>query len=230
MKTERLYYNSTKTLSCTAHILDIKNIDDQSYLLLDKTVFHPQGGGQPSDDGYISGVATVKVINNQEGNIEHIIPKNHDFKIGEVVELSVNEENRWKHAALHTAGHLIDICLMKSEYKNLVNMPKGNHFPNQAKITYNLVNKSAIDIDDLKEVIYQGIYQAIDDKLSIKIDNTDKIRKIQIGNYKEEGCGGTHLPNTSYLDKNSFTIRKITNKKGKLVVSYDCSNVNYKVR
>ena len=154
MRTERLYYDSTKDLSCTAHILDIKNIDDQYYLLLDKTVFHPQGGGQPSDDGYISGIPTVKVINNEEGDIAHIIPKNDDFKIGDAVELSVNEENRWKHAALHTAGHLIHVCLMKSEYKNLVDMPRGNHFPNQAKITYDFLGESSIDIDDLKEVIY----------------------------------------------------------------------------
>ena len=62
-------------LSCGAKILEIKNENEKTILILDQTVFYPQGGGQPFDNGVIlSGENTFQVdeVRFLEGQVFHI--------------------------------------------------------------------------------------------------------------------------------------------------------------
>ena len=60
--TERVYYTSDATdgraqiIACTAEA------DGRYAIELDRTLFHPQGGGQPADRGWIAGQAVETVI------------------------------------------------------------------------------------------------------------------------------------------------------------------------
>ena len=86
----------------------------QVYVVLNRTIFHPKSGGQPSDRGIIScpkfkiQVKKVMII--------------HDVIIhwGNIIEGKVDEENvfgeidwsyRYLYMRRHTAGHLLDHCL-----------------------------------------------------------------------------------------------------------------------
>lgn len=69
--TERLYFRNSRLYQCTATIVSAS----LSHLTLDKTIFHPAGGGQPSDSGTISyRDSTFKVESlEDDGNvIKHI--------------------------------------------------------------------------------------------------------------------------------------------------------------
>lgn len=49
---------------------------DEYIVILDRTIFHPQGGGQPSDDGYITNMEgtlnfTIKVLKSDKDAILH---------------------------------------------------------------------------------------------------------------------------------------------------------------
>ena len=54
MKTEAVYEKNSYLKSLKAKILDIR-YNDNIEVLFDKTIFYPEGGGQPSDVGFIVG-------------------------------------------------------------------------------------------------------------------------------------------------------------------------------
>jgi alanyl-tRNA synthetase len=81
------------------------------YLVLDKTPFYPEGGGQEPDTGTIDG---IKVIDVQKvGNvIVHVLDSNVENKFAKDSEVAakVDERRRNRLIAHHTATHLISAC------------------------------------------------------------------------------------------------------------------------
>ncbi len=225
--TLRTYYQDTNLLQAKALVRSVTLLDGIYHVLLDHTIFHPQGGGQPSDQGSIAGIPILKAINNDVGEVVHLISEN-DFDSSVIaplqeVELLVNEKLRFKHAALHTAGHLIDRIVSRDfDLKAKLINPQGNHFPEQAKIVYDLVEGAEVDLEELKKNLHQLMSFYIGKTLPIQILSAPDERKrmISIADDEAVGCGGTHLPNTQYIEH--FIIRQIKIKKGKLSIAYDC--------
>lgn len=101
--TERLYYTSDAT-ECPARVVNCLGEADGRYAIeLDRTLFHPQGGGQPADRGWIGELAVESVAARGE-SIVHIVAQ--PLPSGEVA-IRVDEDARRLHARLHSAGHLI---------------------------------------------------------------------------------------------------------------------------
>jgi alanyl-tRNA synthetase len=98
--TEKLYYNGAYEAS--AKVLRSSG----NLLILDRTPFYPEGGGQETDRGTINGigVADVQMAN---GIIVHALVKRASFKKGSVVHCNVDRERRMSLMAHHTATHLV---------------------------------------------------------------------------------------------------------------------------
>merc|ERR1719445_2066451 len=102
-------WTESKVLSITSEGSDIR-------VVLDRTIFHPQGGGQPADIGCITSQSNSKAKLNvshvkKDGNvIYHIGQYNseHTLQVGDQVHLHIDESTRRLHARIHSAGHLID--------------------------------------------------------------------------------------------------------------------------
>jgi len=104
-KTEQLYYSFATESKST--ILFVKD----TYLVLDKTPFYPEGGGQEADHGTINGIEVIDV--QKLGDIiVHIMKERVEgkdkFKVGELAEAKVDVERRNRLIAHHTATHLIN--------------------------------------------------------------------------------------------------------------------------
>lgn len=56
-KTHLVYLEHMDKMTCDATVIDVLQEDSRTVVILDKTVFHPQGGGQPYDKGFILGMA-----------------------------------------------------------------------------------------------------------------------------------------------------------------------------
>ena len=53
-ETDRLFLKETLLFSCMAKVVHVQVLEGEECLVyLDKTVFHPQGGGQPNDQGHL---------------------------------------------------------------------------------------------------------------------------------------------------------------------------------
>ena len=108
---------------------------DEAIVILDKTIFHPQGGGQPNDEGHMQNTdGSVKFkVNNlvcKKDAIYHVgtyEPKGSSFAKDDKVDVKVNEELRRLAARFHSAGHLLDMAMNKAGRPDL-KPSKGYHF------------------------------------------------------------------------------------------------------
>eukprot|EP00299_Pterocystis_sp_00344_P010888 c4982_g1_i2.p1 GENE.c4982_g1_i2~~c4982_g1_i2.p1 ORF type:complete len:254 (+),score=38.11 c4982_g1_i2:36-797(+) len=144
--TNALYLQNTYQFSCTAQVTDVKLEDGVVKVALNQTVFHPQGGGQPSDVGSIrlaqSAQLKVNFVSKDQttGVIWHsgeLVDRTHEdleLLIGTEVLCEVNEKERLLAARLHSGGHLIDIAVARevSNWKPT----KGYHFKDGAYVEY----------------------------------------------------------------------------------------------
>lgn len=208
-------------------------------VVLDRTWFYPQGGGQPADWGRIesaNGCFGVKDVRKESGVVYHIGDFSRDsFAAGELVQILIDGERRSLHNKLHSAGHLLDVALEKVGY--LMEPTKGYHFPNGPYVEY------AADIPPEKREEVRGLAEAEANRL-IQVGGEVKIQTVPLAEVKnlshyvpdylspdqpvrvvtvsgEWGCpcGGTHVKNISELGH--VTVIKMKSKDGKLRVSYD---------
>lgn len=127
--------------------------EGQFAVVLDKTIMHPQGGGQPNDEGYLTQGATRFTLEHlaiQDDVILHIgkfEPAGATFAVGSQVECHVDEAKRRLYARVHSAGHLLDIAMSKAGRTDL-KPSKGYHFAEGAYVEY-IGNVDANDRDAL---------------------------------------------------------------------------------
>lgn len=182
------------------------------YLQLSQTIFHPQGGGQPSDKGTINGV-DVKAVSFEGDEIKHYVNE-MPCNPGDEVVLVINQDERFSYAALHSAGHLMAGIVME---KYGLSSPQGHHFPGEARVKFK-VNSKAIPT---KEEIEKVIEDAIQKKLSIATKGVDNNRIVTIQGYPDTKCGGTHLSTTAEIRKFSIRNIKYTKKDDMVSFGYD---------
>ena len=146
--TVALYQTDTYLFTCEATVLAVTPIEGDKpgwSVMLDRTCFHPQGGGQPADTGSITALdggepfAVAMVKKDPSGVVRHdgsaAAPA---FTAGAKVRCAVDERGRVKNARVHSAGHLIDVAMTESlgELGVSLRPTKGYHFTPGAYVEY----------------------------------------------------------------------------------------------
>ncbi|CAD7771464.1 Alanine--tRNA ligase [Candidatus Methanoperedenaceae archaeon GB37] len=109
---EKLYYERPRDSIFTA---TVQRVLDEG-IVLDRTLFYPEGGGQPADHGTLTiDNQTVKIVDVQEVNgvILHTPEREHTIKEGEMVTGEIEIERRMAHTRHHTATHLVNEAAKK---------------------------------------------------------------------------------------------------------------------
>jgi len=103
--TQALYLEDSYRRECDSSIISVK---DGKYVVLDQTIFYPNGGGQPWDTGTIKRGNEdfgVTYVGKFSGEISHEV--NHDgLHKGDAVTCMLNWERRYKLMRSHTAAHV----------------------------------------------------------------------------------------------------------------------------
>lgn len=102
---EALYLIDSYLKECEATVVSVK---DGKYVVLDRTVFYPNGGGQPWDTGkMMTGSQTYNVVyvGKFSGEISHEVDQ-HGLRVGDEVLCALNWERRYRLMRSHTAAHV----------------------------------------------------------------------------------------------------------------------------
>lgn len=125
METQREYYEVTSAEPNKAMILEIgPSKDGNAQVLLDRTIFYPEGGGQPSDRGTINGVPLLDV-REKDKEILHLVPSAHNLIPGPA-ELILDSRRRREFSVLHTGQHLLSGTILRMIGKPTVSMHLGD--------------------------------------------------------------------------------------------------------
>jgi alanyl-tRNA synthetase len=107
-ETEKLYYDNQDRMEFEAVVLDVFEQDDGYDVVLDQTMFYPEGGGQPADHGTLSSdenTAEVTDVQIVDDVVLHRTDRNPGK--GEFVRGQIDTERRRRLMCHHTATHII---------------------------------------------------------------------------------------------------------------------------
>jgi alanyl-tRNA synthetase len=216
--TIKLYYEESLALDFEAIVLDV--VDDS--VVLDKTLFFPEGGGQPADTGFLAVVQndeksaeSVRVIDVQEveGVILHKI-ENGTLSKGSKISGHVDPKRRIAHKKHHTATHIVVSSARKvlGDHVWQAGAQKG-----EKRARIDIAHFKRISDAERREIEFLA-NQMVMENLEIKtgfVDRSEaeqkygsriyqggvpigeKIRIVQIGDAVDvQACAGTHLSKT----------------------------------
>jgi len=208
-----LYYDDVYETEFESKVIAIVN---SKYLVLEKTLFYPTGGGQIHDTGLI-------FADNQEYNVVNVFKKSstiiHELKeecklkIGSTVKGIINSKRRMKIMRHHTAVHVVN---------NAAREVLGQHVwqagadKTEEKARLDITHYQSISFEELQQIEYKANQIVLENRL---IDKEDKDRDeaekeygfqiyqggvvpgkslhiVSISDWDIEACGGTHLDNT----------------------------------
>jgi len=214
--TGMLYYEDPYLREFEAKVL---RVVDGVYVVLDKTAFYPEGGGQPADHGYLkSDGKSVEVVDVQKvGNvIVHIVKDALVLKSGSRVKGSIDWERRSSLMKHHTGTHVVNGAARRV---------LGQHVWQAG--SQKDVDKARLDISHFKRISLDEMHrierlanEAVLKNIPVEtmwLPRTDaekrygfrlyqggvvpgkEIRVVKTGDWEVEACGGTHLKNTSEI-------------------------------
>ncbi len=200
-------------------------------VVLDRSAFHPGGGGQVCDTGWLEhggGVATVTSIETVDGVVWHVLDDPALELAGEVV-VRVDADRRSRVAQLHTDSHVLNALVYERWPGTLVTGAQINA-DGAGRMDFDL---SQVDNDALRALdagVNDVIRRAVDVR-SVYVDAADaatvdglvrslsvappptpdgRLRIIDIDGVDRQACGGTHLSNTA--QSAPFRITKVESK------------------
>lgn len=228
------YFDNAYLFESEAIFVEIKENEKGKAVILDETIFYPQGGGQPADKGEIIFGDKIFAVNDvrldETGIVWHFGEfKNGEFKQGDKVILKIDKDRRILNTKLHFAGHLLDCAVSKMGIENL-KPTKGFHFPDGSYVEYDGIIENSAEIipilqKNIDELIAQNLQVERKDLSPEEAQSKGVLapagksaRVINFAGFSICGCGGTHVNNASEIDK--IIIRKIKFNQGKTKITY----------
>jgi len=210
-ETLKFYYENPDLLELEARVLGV--FEDK--VILDQTVFYPEGGGQPADNGRLifSGKeALVKDVKNLNNRIIHFI-EGPAPDAGSIVKMVVDAERRLQLRRAHTATHIVNAA---------ARMVLGNHVwqagaqkdtvESRLDITHPLPLTSE-EVEKIERKANEIVLSNIDVKIQV-LPRTiaekeygfriyqggavpgKELRIVKIDGFDAEACGGLHVNKT----------------------------------
>ncbi len=198
--------------------VDALHEGEEGVIILDRTPFYAESGGQASDKGMIyddNGSASVEYVEKyQKVYVHHVTMNNGTLRIGEEVLAGYHEIQRNRTAANHTATHLLQKALQEVLGEHV---KQSGSSVTKDGLRFDFSHYQAMtakEIASVEEIVNDKIAHFID--VNTKIMSTkdafkegamalfgekygDTVRVVSIGGYSKELCGGTHVKNTGQI-------------------------------
>ncbi|HOL91876.1 MAG TPA: alanine--tRNA ligase [Clostridiales bacterium] len=223
LRTEFVGYESYSSESKILYIIlndeqaDSAQQDDEVTIILDRTPFYAESGGQVADTGMITGrdgkVRITGCVKTGEGLYLHTgVVEEGIIEKGSAVTAAIDIERRLATARNHTATHLLHKAL-----RNVLgdHVTQAGSLVEPDRLRFDFHHFSAMSKEEIKRVEDEVNARILDD-LNVNVREMpieeakklgamalfeekygDVVRVVQAGDYSTELCGGTHLKSTA---------------------------------
>ena len=202
-RTERLFDKNSKLNIFEATVLSCKQTENGKYaVILDKTAFFPNEGGQTCDTGKIDG-AVVLSADEKDGIITHTL--DHPLEIGETVSGEIDFEPRFKKMQNHTAEHIVSGIIHRLFGYDNVGFHLGDGYMT-ADFNGELTEKDITKVETLaNRAVFEchsirAYYPSAEELKTLeyrsKLDLTENVRIVEIEGVDMCACCAPHVENT----------------------------------
>jgi len=229
-KTEKTFYNYVSAAPFEAEILELRpSGDGKTAIVLDKTIFYPDGGGQPADRGTINGVFLLDVRDN-DGEISHLVSAADAAKLKPgKAELLLDLRRRRDYTALHSGQHILSGTIISMIGAPTVSMHLGDE-------TYTIDVDTPEMSDEFLLAVEEAVANVIEENRPVTVHlcppedlgsfplrkvppmGEEVIRVVEIEGCDIIACCGTHVKRTGEIGL--FRIHGAEKYKGMTRVSF----------
>jgi len=187
-------------------------------VILDKTPFYGEGGGQVGDTGTIYKEGTLLNVydtKKSEGVYIHLCTvANGQLKVGDTVMADIKDTRRESIKRNHSAAHLLQAALRKVLGTHV---EQAGSYVDEHRVRFDFTHFQALTADELRQI--EGLVNAnilVGNAIETKVTDIEtakaegamalfgekygsEVRMVKMGNFSTELCGGTHCDNTAKI-------------------------------
>jgi misacylated tRNA(Ala) deacylase len=215
MATDCLFRDDSYLKDCQARVVAIT---EQGGIVLDRTVFYANSGGQPGDtgsfttsDGTRIAIETAVFTDAAKSEIAHVpAAGSPTLKPGDMVTAAIDWDKRYARMRMHTALHLLSAVLPyavtggsvgESESRLDFDIPEPGLDKDAitARVNEMIASNAAVSsrwISDDELVANPGLVKTMSVKPPM---GTGRVRLIEIASLDLQPCGGTHVRATGEI-------------------------------
>jgi alanyl-tRNA synthetase len=198
--TERLYYSDSYLADFTATVRDVRPGGERGEreVVLDRTAFYPEGGGQPSDLGTLGGAPVVGVVE-REGEVVH--RARGEVPGGEVTG-RIDWPRRFDYMQQHTGQHILSQAFSRVLGAGTVSFHMG---ADSSTVDIAVPSLSPEQVESVEELANRVVFEnrpvrvhMVDPsdlerfELRKGSERVDRIRVVEVAEFDSIPCGGTH--------------------------------------
>ncbi|MEM2385985.1 MAG: alanine--tRNA ligase, partial [Candidatus Bathyarchaeia archaeon] len=215
-ETEELYYKDQYMTAFEAKV--IKAFGDK-YVVLDKTCFYPEGGGQPADTGFLEfdgGSAEIVDVQKIGKVIVHKVGRGVLPKEGSVVRGVIDWDRRYALMKSHTATHVVNAAARRVLGQHVWQFGTQKDVESSRLDISHYRRLTLEEVQKIEALANEAVFRSIPVEISwmprTEAENLygfklyqggavpgKEIRVVKIGDWDVEACGGTHVRNTGEI-------------------------------
>jgi len=204
----------------------VEAVADDRFVILDKTAFYPNAGGQPNDLGVLirdGSEYPVVYVRKADDRISHEMA-DLGLMVGDHVTGRIDWDRRYLFMRSHTACHVLSAVINKEAGALITGNQIGEA---KTRVDFSLTDFDRSQIKSFEEKTNEIIDQEIPVeikilpakealkmpsivKLKMDLPEMEEIRIIDIVGFDEQACGGTHVRNTGEIGR--IEVVKAENK------------------
>ena len=209
MTVKKLFWDNPYLTECDATVKEVNG----NRVKLDRTVFFAFSGGQASDSGDINGLNVTEATKQGDKeniiDIEYVLEKEPDFKVGDNVKVRIDENRRKNIMRLHTALHIAYYIIIEELGK--LRIFGSNVSPEKARVDFLYEGNLSEALPRIEERLNNFISE--DHEIRRETDKENPDLRWWLCDKWKMPCGGTHVKSTKEIGK--IRLKRKTKGSGK---------------